>query len=348
MARSSEAASRKSPVTYSSDKSLIARLLLDARTSTRTVSPRATSCRATWLPRNPAAPVTSVVMPCAPARASLPVRPATATPASSRNPRPSDSFPESRRSHTPHDSRTARTADSSRARNSPKPSFPTGLCTSAHTHNSVACKAPPSPAAHRPDFPTSSNPAPARRANTPGRSAKSAGCIRPTNRLLRETSAASFHETLPPNSGTSAVPDNAAIACIHPHASHAIARTTRPRPAHPSPDKSSSSPPQKILRSSRPSRRPALPQTIPADSPAHHVPFPCHRVSHSRKNSYTAESCAVAAGSAFRQCTKTNASRAPESPASTAQFPDTPAAPLHKSPPPACRTPSLPPGTVPR
>src|SRR5467141_2921038 len=62
MARSSEAGSRKSPVTYSRDKSAIARLVLEARRSTRTSSPRATNCRATWLPRKPAAPVTSVVM----------------------------------------------------------------------------------------------------------------------------------------------------------------------------------------------------------------------------------------------------------------------------------------------
>src|ERR1700680_201053 len=40
----------------------MARLELEARTRTRTSSPRATSWRATWLPRKPEAPVTRVVM----------------------------------------------------------------------------------------------------------------------------------------------------------------------------------------------------------------------------------------------------------------------------------------------
>src|SRR5258708_1835115 len=62
MARSSEAGARKSPGTYSSDKSAIARFVLDARRSTRTLSPRATNCRVTWLPRKPPAPVTRVVL----------------------------------------------------------------------------------------------------------------------------------------------------------------------------------------------------------------------------------------------------------------------------------------------
>src|ERR1700730_14662007 len=68
MACSSETLSLKSPVTYSNANRLIARFELDARTSTRTFSPRATSWRATWLPKNPAAPVTNVVI----ARAILP------------------------------------------------------------------------------------------------------------------------------------------------------------------------------------------------------------------------------------------------------------------------------------
>src|SRR5690242_13144021 len=62
MARATEAGSRKSPVTYSSDRSAMARLVLDGRSSTRTSSPRDTNWRATWLPRKPEAPVTSVVM----------------------------------------------------------------------------------------------------------------------------------------------------------------------------------------------------------------------------------------------------------------------------------------------
>src|SRR5882724_9500776 len=154
IARSSEAASRKSPVTYSSGKSLIARLLLDALTSTRTVSPRATSCRATWLPKNPAAPVTSVVMACAHARASRPTRPAIATQSSSRNLRPSDSSQGAPLSHTPRDSSMVRTADSSRDRNSPTPSFPPGFCIVFQSRNSIACTAPPNPAAHTKGFPT--------------------------------------------------------------------------------------------------------------------------------------------------------------------------------------------------
>src|SRR4029077_13836526 len=40
----------------------MARFVLVGRKSTRTSSPRATNCRATWLPRNPEAPVTSVIM----------------------------------------------------------------------------------------------------------------------------------------------------------------------------------------------------------------------------------------------------------------------------------------------
>ena len=40
----------------------MARFWLDGRSSTRTLSPRATNWRAMWLPRKPAAPVTSVVM----------------------------------------------------------------------------------------------------------------------------------------------------------------------------------------------------------------------------------------------------------------------------------------------
>src|SRR5690349_9082453 len=62
MARATEAGSRKSPVTYSRERSAMARLVLDGRSSTRTSSPRDTNCRATWLPRKPEAPVTSVVM----------------------------------------------------------------------------------------------------------------------------------------------------------------------------------------------------------------------------------------------------------------------------------------------
>src|SRR6202521_6017041 len=62
MARSRDAGSRKSPVTYYRDKSAIERLVLDARISTRAPPPRSTNCRASWLPRKPAAPVTSVVM----------------------------------------------------------------------------------------------------------------------------------------------------------------------------------------------------------------------------------------------------------------------------------------------
>src|ERR1700751_5256936 len=48
---------------YSRGRSAIARLLLDGRNSTRTSAPRATSCRVKWLPRNPAAPVTSIFGP---------------------------------------------------------------------------------------------------------------------------------------------------------------------------------------------------------------------------------------------------------------------------------------------
>src|SRR5450755_620828 len=61
IARSSDAASRRSPVAYSRERSTSARLLLEGRNNTRTDSPRATNCRTTWLPRKPAAPVTSVV-----------------------------------------------------------------------------------------------------------------------------------------------------------------------------------------------------------------------------------------------------------------------------------------------
>src|SRR5882724_5309840 len=348
MARSSETASRKSPVTYSSGKSLIARLLLEARTSTRTVSPRATSCRATWLPRNPAAPVTSVVMPCEPARAFRLARPAVATPTSSRNPLPSDSSLESRPSHIPRGSSTARTADSYLGQNSPTLSFPADFHISAHSHNSTAYTARPSRPAHTLDSPTRSNPIHALRADTPDRPAKSADYIRSTNQSPRGIAPASFHETSPPNSGTSAAPDSAAKVCTHPHASYAIARTAPPRPAHPSPDKSSWSPPQKIPRSSQPSLRPGLLQIVRAGSPAHRVPLPSRPASHSRKNSCTAESCAGAAGSAFHPCIKKDASRVPESPASAAQSPDTPVAPHRKSKLLACLTPSSPPGIAPR
>src|SRR5262252_3454060 len=62
MARATEAGSRKSPVTYSRERSAMARLVLDGRSSTRTSSPRDTNWRVTWLPRKPEAPVTSVVM----------------------------------------------------------------------------------------------------------------------------------------------------------------------------------------------------------------------------------------------------------------------------------------------
>ena len=57
-----DAASRKSPSTRSAAISSSNRKLLEARTSTRTLWPEATSWRATWLPTNPVAPVTSVVI----------------------------------------------------------------------------------------------------------------------------------------------------------------------------------------------------------------------------------------------------------------------------------------------
>src|SRR6202453_777399 len=64
MARSSEFASRRSPSQHSTWNPASASKLLPGRTRTRTDCPVLTSCRVTWLPTKPAAPVTSVVIEC--------------------------------------------------------------------------------------------------------------------------------------------------------------------------------------------------------------------------------------------------------------------------------------------
>ena len=51
-----------SPATRSAGTSAILSVRLVARTSSRRSAPRASSCRATWLPRNPVAPVTKHFM----------------------------------------------------------------------------------------------------------------------------------------------------------------------------------------------------------------------------------------------------------------------------------------------
>src|SRR5271167_189893 len=52
--------SRRSPTACSAGRSAILSVRLVGRTSKRTSAPFASSCRATWLPKNPVAPVTKL------------------------------------------------------------------------------------------------------------------------------------------------------------------------------------------------------------------------------------------------------------------------------------------------